>query len=97
MNTINLTLDEVRFMDQYVRELHMGAGVATEQLHQSGIFMDPDLFAPLTYFWDQSWRSRDQEFPYPRQDDFEVICPWESKEVFEVRVKELKGLMNTLK
>jgi hypothetical protein len=93
MPFIDLTTDEIRFLDQYVRELSVGAGPATEQLHQRGIMMDPDLFGPLTYLWNLSWCSRNQEFPYPRQDDPDVVCPWPTKEVMIERSNFLKRMI----
>lgn len=89
MQNMNLTPDELRFLDQYIRELHVGAGSATEQLHQRGIFIDPTLFTPFTFLWDRSWRSRNQEIPYPDREDPGIVCPWDSKEGMEARAAEL--------
>ena len=84
-----LTPEETHFLDQYVRELHgLGAGVATRQLHERGIYIGT-LLNHLLNLWDQNWRLRDKEFPYPREDANEVICPWESKEQLELRAAEL--------
>ena len=43
-----LTRAEIRFLGQYVRELHLGKGPANEQLDQRGIFMDPTPGCLLT-------------------------------------------------
>jgi hypothetical protein len=94
MPTTSLTPEEVHFLDQYVRELHLGAGVATKQLHERDIFYSPTLFGNLTYLWDQNWRFRSQEFPYPQKDDLGVLCPWESNEQLEARIKELQNRTN---
>jgi len=88
MSTTNLTPEETRFLDQYVRELHgLGAGVATRQLHERGIYIGT-LLNHLLNLWDQNWRLRDKEFPYPREDDNEVICPWSSLEEFRARARD---------
>ena len=72
----------------------MGAGVATQQLHAKGIYYSGDLFGTLMALWDQNWMSRNRDFTFPRQDDPEVVCPWESREELALREEELKKVVS---
>jgi hypothetical protein len=89
--SIELTPEEIRFISQYVRELSLGPGLATQQIRAWGIYYTAPLMGSLIGFWDPIWIARGEEFPYPQQDDLEVICPWASKEALEARIEELIG------
>ena len=88
---------ERRFMDLYIREMHLGQsdGHAHRLSAERGITYSHYLQLEPAYmeYWGGAgnWGA-----PYPPlPDDPHLPCPWDSKEELEARIAELESLAHS--
>jgi hypothetical protein len=89
--------NERRFMDLYVREMHLGQmdGHAHRLSRERGVSYEhfQQLEPAYMEYWGGAGNWGDAFPPLP--EDPHLPCPWESKDQLEDRIRELKSLIRS--